>query len=217
MTFLRRRGPGKFSPGRALPWGPFAQTRKICYDRENQACGPAPTWGGGPRPAVFRKGCCQVEEQNAQNKKREMTPFYRFVSLYQDYITQTRDYGDGVQRSMVEMHILAIVCGEPGITVGQVAQQWGRTKGAASQNVTKLEKQGLVVRAKHVGNAREVHLYPTKEGRQLAALHAVYDERNEKEFAERLMAKCTVSELQTFTRVIEVYSDILEEDLASAR
>lgn len=150
-------------------------------------------------------------------KRRETPAFYRFVSLYQDYMNQTRDYGDGVQHSMVEMHILAIICDEPGITVGQVAQQWGRTKGAASQNVTKLEKRGLLVRAKHLSNAREVHLYPTKEGQALAALHAAYDSRTEKRFADQLLARCTMEELEMFDRVLQVYSDVLEEYLASLR
>lgn len=158
-----------------------------------------------------------MEVPGIQNEKRETPAFYRFVSLYQDYMNQTRDYGDGIQHSMVEMHILAIVCDEPGITVGRVAQQWGRTKGAASQNVTKLEKQGLLVRAKHLSNAREVHLYPTAEGRQLAAMHAAYDAQNEKDFAERLMARCTVEELKMFDRVLQVYSDILEQTLNAAR
>lgn len=154
-----------------------------------------------------------MAQERAGGQHKEMPAFYRFISLYQDYMNQTRDYGDGQQHSMVEMHILSIICEEPGITVGQVAQQWGRTKGAASQNVTKLEKRGLIVRTRLLSNAREVHLYPTKQGQQTAALHREYDEQTEKSFGDRLLARCTMQELEIFNRVLEVYSDVLEEDM----
>lgn len=160
-----------------------------------------------------KKGCYPVQQEAKPKKKRDMPTFYRFVSLYQDYMNMTRDYGDGVQHSMVEMHILAIVCQEPGITVGQVAQQWGRTKGAASQNVTKLEKRGLLVRAKLPHNAREVHLYPTKHGQHLAQLHAEYDQRTEARIARELLARCSMEELELFDRILNVYSDVLEQEL----
>jgi len=48
-------------------------------------------------------------------------------------------------------------------------------------------------------------------------MHAAYDAQNEKDFAERLMARCTVEELKMFDRVLQVYSDILEQNLNAAR
>lgn len=146
-----------------------------------------------------------------------LPPFYRFISTYQDYMNLRRDYGDGEPRSMVEMHILAIICAEPGITVGGVAHRWGCTKGAASQNVTKLEKKGLLVRTKLLNNAREVHVYPTEEGRKLAELHRAYDAKNEARYAELLLERCTMEELETFERVLEIYSDVVEKDVADYR
>lgn len=156
-----------------------------------------------------------MQQESNMPKKRSMPAFYRFVSLYQGYMNMTRDYGDGVQHSMVEMHILAIICQEPGISVGQVAQQWGHTKGAASQNVTKLEKRGLIVRAKLPHNAREVHLYPTKQGQRLAQLHEEYDCRTETRIAKELLARCTMEELEQFDHMLDVYSDVLEKELDS--
>lgn len=152
---------------------------------------------------------------SAQSEKNEIPPFYRFVSIYQNYLNSTRDYGDGVQRGMIEVHILQIICRHPGITVGQVAMQWGRTKGSASQNATKLEKQGLIERARLAGNAKEVHLYPTEAGLAVNRLHEDYDKKNEGLFASRLLKECTMEELETFTRVLDIYSNLFEEDLAA--
>lgn len=139
--------------------------------------------------------------------------FYRFISLYQDYLNQSRNYGDGRLYTMTEMHILTIVCSQPGITVGQVASQWGRTKGAASQNITKLEKRGLLVRTKLLNNAKQVHLYPTKEGQALASLHEQYDSEKEREFYLKLIKRCSMEELEEFDRIMSIYCDLLEEDM----
>lgn len=145
-------------------------------------------------------------------KAKDETAFYRFVSAYQDYMNVRRDYGNGELYSMVEMHILAIVCTDPGITVGEVAHAWGCTKGAASQNITKLEKKGLLVRTKLLNNAKEVHIYPTKAGEGLTALHREYDRQHEESTGQRLLAKCTMDELETFNKVMRVYADVLKED-----
>lgn len=149
--------------------------------------------------------------------RKVQSSFYRFVSTYQDYMNARRNYGNGALYSMVEMHILAIVCAKPGITVGQVAQAWGCTKGAASQNITKLEKKGLLMRTKLLGNAKEVHVFPTKEGEQAAALHNVFDKRNESRVEKSLLECCTMEELMAFNKVLGVYADIIEADIKAKR
>lgn len=152
-----------------------------------------------------------MEEIRKILPKRKTPTFYRFVSTYQGYLSQTRDYGDGIQHNMIEMHILSIICENPGITVSQVAEEWGRTRGAASQNVSKLERQGLIVRTKLLNNAREVHLYPTKEGQYLAELHEKYDAEVEARFLDALMMKCSMEELRICDKVLEAYIEIMEK------
>lgn len=153
-----------------------------------------------------------MTQQNSGEQKGD-TFFYRFISLYQDYLGLHRDYGDGQQRSMVEMHVLAIICDEPGLTVGDVARAWGCTKGAASQNITKLEKKELLVRTKFLSNGREVHLYPTKLGQHVAELHKEYDKRTENAVGEKLMGSCTLEELVAFNKVLGAYCAVLEDEL----
>lgn len=139
--------------------------------------------------------------------------FYRFIILYQNYMTNSHDYGDGVPHSMVEMHILTLICDNPGITVGQVAESWGCTKGAASQNITKLEKKGLLVRTKLLNNAREVHIYPTEMGHKLSTSHKEYDRNVETSFSEKLLERCSIAELENFSKIMNLYSDIVEEEM----
>lgn len=136
--------------------------------------------------------------------------FSRFIRLYQKSMSDLHDYGDGVPRSMVEMHILKIICEEPGITVGEVAERWGCTKGASSQNVTKLEKQELIVRTKVPHNGREVHLYPTETGARLNQYHSCYDSTEGMDILNQLLETCTMEELVVFDKVLKAYSDILE-------
>ncbi|MEG2081920.1 MAG: MarR family transcriptional regulator [Oscillospiraceae bacterium] len=128
-------------------------------------------------------------------------------------MTNSHDYGDGVPHSMVEMHILTLICDNPGITVGQVAESWGCTKGAASQNITKLEKKGLLVRTKLLNNGREVHIYPTEEGKRLSESHKAYDHSVETSFSNKLLERCTLEELENFAKIMNVYSDIVEEEM----
>lgn len=161
----------------------------------------------------------QILSEMGQTKmKAEHTPhLYRFASVYQEYMNFRRDYGSGVPYSMVEMHLLAIVCTQPGIMVGALANAWGCTKGAASQHISKLEKKGLVVRTKLLTNAREVHIYPTAEGQRLSDLHRVYDEVHEDLTGKWLLEQCTVNELEAFDKVMKVYSEILEDEMKGLR
>ena len=69
---------------------------------------------------------------------------YVFAIFYERYINQLRDYGYGLLINMVEVHTLTMIADQPGITVNELSKQWRRTKGAVSQNVTKLSRKGLI-------------------------------------------------------------------------
>ena len=69
---------------------------------------------------------------------------YSFVTVYNSYINELRDYGTGLMINMVEVHTLTMIADNPGITVNELSKMWNRTKGAVSQNVAKLEKKGLI-------------------------------------------------------------------------
>ena len=60
---------------------------------------------------------------------------YEFVMRYNKDIYQARDYGNGDEIRMVEVHTLAMIEDNPGISVSELAKRWKRTKGTVSVNI----------------------------------------------------------------------------------
>ena len=144
------------------------------------------------------------------NSGEKSDQFYRLINLYQTYMSIKRDYGDGELHSMVEVHILQIICKNPGITVNGIAKLWHCTKGAASQNITKLTNKGLVERKKNEEDGRSVYLYATESGMELNKKHETYDESETKIFSDMLLEKCSMDELEEFYKIMVIYCDLLE-------
>jgi len=131
---------------------------------------------------------------------------YYFVNLYHEYMNQSRDYdGSGEKVSMAEIHILTLISDQPGITASQLVKQWGTTKGAISQNLKKLEDKELIYRQKENGNAKVVHIYPTKKGEHLSTAHKSYDTADIIQTRHDLLKSCTSEEIDTFYKVLHEY------------
>jgi len=133
---------------------------------------------------------------------------YNFAIFYDRYINQQRDYGNGIMINMVEVHTLTMIADQPGITVNELAKQWRRTKGAVSQNVTKLDNKGLISRQRSEKDSRHVHLYVTEKGQQLSDLHKEYDVDDVIKTQNNLLKKCTEEELAAFYKVLEIYNEL---------
>jgi len=136
---------------------------------------------------------------------------YKFVMLYHDLITATHDYGTGHLINMVEVHTLTEIEENPGTTITELSQVWNRTKGAVSQTVSKLVKKGYVVRRKSKTNQKNILLYPTEEGTALSVAHKNYDTVDITKTLNVILKHCTMDEIDTFYKVIQCYTDILEE------
>lgn len=130
---------------------------------------------------------------------------YEFVMHYDDYICQTRDYGNGIPIKMVEVHTLTMIEEHPGITVGGLAKLWKRTKGTVSVNVKGLERKGYVCKKKENNNSKEVHLYVTEAGEELSTIHKLYDNIDIMQTQSELLKTCTLEEIDTFYKVIHEY------------
>lgn len=131
-----------------------------------------------------------------------MDDVYRFVMCSMDDYNAVHDYGTGKVLNMVEMHTLSMIADDPGLRVTDVAKMWNRTLGAASKNVNKLCVKGYVEKKKLPGNDKTVHLYPTEEGKKLAALHREYDRQHIADSLQYLLSKHTEEELRTYHRVL---------------
>lgn len=140
-----------------------------------------------------------------------MEDVYRFVMFANDEYSAPKDYGTGKMLNMVEMHTLAMIADTPGICVTDVAKMWNRTLGAASKNVNRLCSKGYVEKKKLPGNDKTVHLFPTEEGRQLAALHKKYDQAQVMATVNTLLNRHTEEELECFYRVLLTCVGIYEK------
>ncbi|MBQ3588201.1 MAG: MarR family transcriptional regulator [Oscillospiraceae bacterium] len=136
---------------------------------------------------------------------------YVFAIFYERYINQLRDYGNGVLINMVEVHTLTMIADQPGITVNELAKQWRRTKGAVSQNVKKLSRKGLIRKERSEKDSRNVHLYVTELGQELADLHKKYDVEEVLKLRNDLLKDCTQQELDTFYKVLTLYNTKWDE------
>lgn len=136
---------------------------------------------------------------------------YHFIICYYEYMNQPRDYdGSGEYVSMVEIHILTLIADDPGITVSQLAKEWGTTKGAISQTIKKLENKELIYREKKNGNAKTIHIYPTVKGERLSTAHKVYDNADIIQTQYELLKSCTPEELDTFYKVVREYIKLFQ-------
>lgn len=147
-------------------------------------------------------------ELETLNKNAEI--LYNFVSLYDGYEKEPRDYGTGELINMVEVHTLTIIEENPGITNNEVAKMWSRTKGAASQTVKKLEERGHIYREKCSDDKRTVHLYVTESGKILSEAHKKYDNLELIWAQEKLLEKFSKKEIQKFYEIIEYYTKLLD-------
>lgn len=137
---------------------------------------------------------------------------YKFVMFYNDYMSETHDYGTGALINMVEVHTLTAIEENPGISISQLANMWNRTNSALSQTATKLENKGYILRIKDLKDARAVMLYATPEGKELSAAHRAYDSVYVTQTLHELAKFCSLEEIDSFFKVMESFTLILEND-----
>ena len=99
---------------------------------------------------------------------------YESAMVEERYSAGRRDYGTGDLLTHAEVHALAEVGAEPGVTVLALAARTCRTKGAMSQLLAKLEAKGLLERR---AAGKNVSLFLTQHGLAVTQAHAAYDLR----------------------------------------
>lgn len=137
---------------------------------------------------------------------------YEFVMLYNDYIYAAHDYGNGLPLTMIEIHTLTYIDDNPGTTVTILTDHWHKTKGAISQIVSRLEKDGLVSKSKREDNAKTVLLHTTELGHKLSSAHKLYDIADISKTLGEIGEKCKPEEIDTFFKVMQVYYQVISKD-----
>ena len=94
------------------------------------------------------------------------------------------DFGIGMKLYPAEIHMVTTVdaMGAPGVT--ELAEEFGVTKGAISQQVSKLVKKGLLVKSKDPGNGTRVIVTTTELGRKASDNHLEFHRKHDKLFLD---------------------------------
>ena len=148
-----------------------------------------------------------MNEQELKEWTAWADDMYRFVFDIMDHVKKPHEYDVGIVLNMVEMHTLALIAKQPGISVGDVAKYWNRTMSAASRNVERLADKGYIEKRKQDGNAKTVHLYATELGRKLAEHHSAFDAKEMEAFAKFIDQRCTAEDLAHFVRVMKIIQE----------
>ena len=120
-----------------------------------------------------------------------------FAMLFTDMQNGTRDYGNDRPIKSVEVAILSTI--------------EHRTKGTISSIVSNLEKGGYIYREKRPGNAKVVHLYTTPDGERLNTLYIAFVKKKTTEIQSELLKVCSISEMNSFCKVLHEYVKLLSK------
>jgi len=128
---------------------------------------------------------------------------FRFL---QHEVTVPREGFTHITRS--EADIMRIVMERPGTTVSEIARAFGQHKSNTSTRIGALVEKGLARKENAIGDAREVHVYPTEEAQtNLDGLRRVW--------AEHLAPLTSASDAE-LTRSAQILAE-LADALASER
>ena len=92
-----------------------------------------------------------------------------------------------------------------------LSQKQHRTKGTISSIVSNLEKGGYIYREKRPGNAKVVHLYTTPDGERLNTLYIAFVTKKTAEIQSELLKVCSISEMNSFCKVLHEYVKLLSK------
>lgn len=137
---------------------------------------------------------------------------YDFVQTGAENINSIHVCENGEVMSMVQMHTLTMVYDNPGLCVSDVAKMWGHTLGAASRNIDRLQKKGYIEKRKLEGNNKEVRLYATESGKELAAKHKENDKKTIERMFTKGLEKHSAEEIDSFFKVLETLGKLIKEE-----
>lgn len=147
------------------------------------------------------------------NQKKTYTNVEAVDILHQvaNLYTSTKiphDYGTGDEYTSVEVHTLKHIADHYGITVTELARNYGKTKGAVSQILKKIEGKGLVYRKGDDENDNRYHLFLTDKGKELDEAHRQYDQISFGESMDQVRKQFSVGEINTAFQVLEAWLDV---------
>lgn len=140
-----------------------------------------------------------------------MDALYNSSRVIHKYESKPRYYGTDEPLYMIEMHVLASVFRNEGITVTELAKQTQRTKSAVSQQINKLEKKGFIKKQRNENYHKEINLFTTEKGKEACQYHSELDRKNYSKTLE-LLNDYTIEEFQRFIRLNNIIIEEMSKD-----
>ena len=119
-----------------------------------------------------------------------------------------KDYGTGEIYTHIEVHTLKDIADYPGITVTELARNQGKTKGAISQILKKLEKYELIYREVDPNNENRLFLYITDKGKILDKKHRANDRVGFGESMDKVREIYSDEEIDAALQIMETWLEI---------
>ena len=108
----------------------------------------------------------------------------RTAHKYMQYEKKPQQYCSDIILTQPEIHTIAIIGDNEGISITQLAKVRGITKGAVSQMIYKLVDKGLVEKRVSPESDSQLNLYLTHKGEQARAEHRKMHETMGTKFAK---------------------------------
>lgn len=138
---------------------------------------------------------------------------YDFSQAYQKYMDRLHDFDNGKKMTSVEAHTLKHICQNEGVTISDIVNYWGRTKGTVSAQITNLEKKGYVYRKKCKHNSKKVHIFPTEKGLAVNDRHTKFDIVETRDWLEKWTQLYDIEEMKKLMEYLSFYTDFLNEKI----
>lgn len=148
-----------------------------------------------------------VRKKKSYSNAEAVDILHQVSSLY-ILTKKPHDYGTGAVYTATEVHTLKHIADCPGITVTQLACDYGRTKGAISQMLKKLEEKGLIFREVDPKNDNIAHVYPTPKGERLNCEHQKYDNLRFGDSMDQVRRLYTREEIDMTFSVLESWLEV---------
>ena len=146
-----------------------------------------------------------INNSPARDLMYELVPTYaKYMDIHHYFLTEEN-------LTSTDAHTLKHICQNPGVTISEITEYWGKTKGTVSAQISRLEEKNLVRKEKDSINAKKTHIYPTETGIRTNESHMKFDIEEIIRLYDFWGQKYTAADIEKFWEMLAYYKDFLEE------
>jgi DNA-binding MarR family transcriptional regulator len=152
-----------------------------------------------------------MEEDIFSQLSNGMKLLYNFASLINIHVQHKNCSTIEPDMTMTEVHTLIDILENPGLTSSELGKMNNKTRGAVCQIIGKLEKSECIIKQQSSTNGKKIQLFLTDKGKMIAEEHLTYDIKALTGTLNKLLAECSVDEINSFYKVLGIYNEILRD------